>query len=161
MRRFWIIYIGLLLLTLGAITAWRFIPHPVDQDALCPLYLKYKDVPGIAAGFIKDFRVNDSTVMDVTTLQAVDTAAWHRLTGDFGFPKDLLEYLAKKSPDSPDSFIQARIDITDTRKRPSGYDKNCRLLIIKASEMSMAIYNNRTESDINKVTLTEIKKLKK
>ena len=160
MRRHWIIAFGLLLLVLGSIAVWRFCPRPVDRAELDPLYLRYEHAPGMATGFVKDFRVNDSVAVDVTTLQALDTAAWNRLMDDFGFPEELIRFFESGRGTATQAYTQAIVDITDTRKRPSEYSENCRLLIVKASDMTFVVYNNHSVTELSQITAYHLKKIK-
>ena len=73
MKRNAIIYIGVLLLLLAAVTAWRMRPEPVEGSEL---YQRYKDQPGVRVGFIKDFPLNDSLTCDVTTFEALTDEGW-------------------------------------------------------------------------------------
>ena len=69
---------------------------------LCPtcyastLYRTYADVPGIDATFLKNFPLNDTLTIDVTILQATDSAGWERLKADFSikdYPPEALPYI--------------------------------------------------------------------
>lgn len=73
MKRNAIIYIGVLLLLLAAVTAWRMRPEPVEGSEL---YQRYKDQPGVRVGFIKDFPLNDTLTCDVTTFEALTDEGW-------------------------------------------------------------------------------------
>ena len=68
MKRNAIIYMGILLLLLAAVTVWKMRPAPAEGSEL---YQRYKDQPGVRVGFIKDFPINDSLTCDVTTFEAL------------------------------------------------------------------------------------------
>ena len=67
------IYIGILALLLTAATGWRM--HPVEPEG-SELYERYKDMPGVRVGFVKDFPINDSLTCDVTTFEALTDEGW-------------------------------------------------------------------------------------
>jgi len=46
-------------------------------------YTRYADVGGIDVSYIKDFKINDSVFVDVTLIEASDSAAWVLLKEDF------------------------------------------------------------------------------
>lgn len=73
MKKRVLIYIGVLLLLLTTVTAWRMRPEPAEGSEL---YQRYKDMPGVRVGFIKDFPINDSTTCDVTTFEALTDEGW-------------------------------------------------------------------------------------
>ena len=57
-----------LLLTSVFLTTKRY-------TAVSEVYLRYKDRDDLRVAFVKDYRVDDSTVVDVTTLTARDSAS--------------------------------------------------------------------------------------
>ena len=72
MKRLWIVTAVLLVLLLGGITAWRLLPrggHDVSD-----LYSECATQQGVRAGFIENYRFDDSTLVDVTTVEALDSA---------------------------------------------------------------------------------------
>ena len=81
MKRNAFIYMGILLLLLAAVTAWRMRPEPVEGSEL---YHRCKDVPGVRVGFIKDFPVNDSVTCDVTTIEALTDEGWEWMLDSLG-----------------------------------------------------------------------------
>ena len=86
-KKFWTIVALLALvetLVLFCVFQWRYIfpSHEVSD-----LYTHYEKVEGIDASFIKDFRVNDSVFIDVTLLEAQDSAGWATLKHDFSVPE--------------------------------------------------------------------------
>lgn len=62
-------------LTLG----WKYCPRTVPVEECSQLYRDYADNPHIAAAYIRDFRVNDSLTLNVTVLEALDSAGWDTL----------------------------------------------------------------------------------
>jgi hypothetical protein len=43
-------------------------------------------------GFVKDYRIDDSTTVDVTTLTAKDSASWEALLREMNRSEDAIEY---------------------------------------------------------------------
>ena len=85
-KRFWTIVALLALvetLVLFCVFQWRYIfpSHVVSE-----IYTRYENTDGIGVSFIKDFRVNDSVFIDVTLLEAKDSAGWATLMHDFAVP---------------------------------------------------------------------------
>lgn len=73
-----IVFAGLL------VSAWILLhPRQLPEEECSDTYRRYEDVEGVAASFIKGFPVNDTLSLDVTTLQATDSAGWERLQEDF------------------------------------------------------------------------------
>lgn len=80
MKRNAIIYIGVLLLLLAAVTAWKMRPEPVEGSEL---YQRYKDQPGVRVGFVENFPVCDSTCCDVTVFEALTDEGWEWMLDEF------------------------------------------------------------------------------
>ena len=86
MRKSWIITILLCLFIIAAsIVAVRW-PRTVPLSQCSELYRHYADNPDIHASFIKDFRINDTLVVDVTLLKAASDTGWALLRKDFNIP---------------------------------------------------------------------------
>lgn len=67
---------------LAVLLAQRSIPAAEASD----LYRRYEHSEHISATFIKDFPVDDTLCVDVTLLQATDSAGWEALRRDFNVP---------------------------------------------------------------------------
>ena len=84
MKRIWIITALLLLLALGGVTAWHFL-H-AGKPAVSALYSRYEHQEGVRVGFVHHFPMDDSTLVDVTTVEALDSAGWIWMREEFDFP---------------------------------------------------------------------------
>lgn len=91
------IYIGVLLLLLAAVTAFRVCP--VEPEA-SELYERCKDVPGVRVGFIKDYPINDSVTCDVTTVEALTDEGWEWMVEEFDMQKMIDQWNLMDSVDS-------------------------------------------------------------
>ena len=81
MKKHALIYIGVLLLLLTTATAFRMRPAEPDNSVL---YERYKDLPGVRVGFVKDFPLNDSLTCDVTTFEALTDEGWEWMLDSLG-----------------------------------------------------------------------------
>lgn len=84
-----------LLIVLGTLTV-KLWPRTVPFDQCSVAYQTYASQPGIRAAFIKDYRINDTVFVDVTLLEAKDSAVWDILKRDFEvpvLPPDLQQFI--------------------------------------------------------------------
>ena len=81
MKRNAIIYMGILLLLLAAVTVWKMRPAPAEGSEL---YQRCKDLSGVRVGFIKDFPINDTITCDVTTFEALTDEGWEWMLDSLG-----------------------------------------------------------------------------
>ncbi len=79
----WPCVVALCLLIFVGTLCVKLCPRTVPLQQCSELYQRYAQTPGIDASFIKDFRVNDSVTVDVTLLEARDSAGWATLKHDF------------------------------------------------------------------------------
>lgn len=84
MKRLWIITALLLVLLLGGITVWRLLPQPPRN--VSDLYTECAMQDGVRAGYIENFRFDDSTLVDVTTVEALDSTGWEWMQQRFDLP---------------------------------------------------------------------------
>ena len=72
-------------------------PRTVPLEECSDVYKRYKDVEGVRATYVKDYRVNDTLTVGVTLLEATDSVAWVNLLQDFNVSADMLQY-ARTNP---------------------------------------------------------------
>ena len=94
-RAFWLVSL-VLVVAAAAATVVRLWPRVEVGD----LYRTYADVPGIDATFLHNFPLNDTLTIDVTILQATDSAGWERLRKDFSIADLPPEALPFVDPDA-------------------------------------------------------------
>lgn len=86
-KRFWL-WVGVILLVeLAAIMLWKHRYSVFPTHAVSEVYTRYADADGIRAAFVKDYRINDTVSVDVTFLEATDSAGWAILCRDFAIPE--------------------------------------------------------------------------
>ncbi|MBR4506325.1 MAG: hypothetical protein IKN29_05360 [Bacteroidales bacterium] len=90
MKRRIVIFSLAALLCVAAVVAWKYRAAIFRNGEVSELYMRYKDTPGVDATFIRGFQVNDTLSVDVTLLQATDSAGWEQLVTDFQVPREFL-----------------------------------------------------------------------
>ncbi len=86
MKKSWPITILFCLLIIGGGAVVILWPRTVPLQECSEIYQKYANVEDVSASFIKDYKVNDTVYVDVTLLEAVDSAGWVTLKKDFEVP---------------------------------------------------------------------------
>ena len=86
--RFWTAFGILLAVAIGVITLIHRWHRVFPSGEVSDLYLRYENVEGVEASFVKNYKVNDTIALDVTLLEATDSAGWARLKEDFGIIDD-------------------------------------------------------------------------
>ena len=93
----------------AATVLWAWWPRTTPPERVSDLYRRYEHTPPLTVAYIEDFPVNDTLIVDVTTLTATDDEGWDTLTADFNIPK-LPEFMQGK--------INAGKDIVSIRLTP-------------------------------------------
>ena len=109
-RRFWL-WVGIgLLIELAVLTLWKrpywFFPtHEVSE-----YYTRYAGTDGINAAFVKDYRINDTLLLDVTVLEVTDSAVWEQTCSELGLLTT--EYIMTQVPE----------EVRDLYFEPGGFE---------------------------------------
>ena len=86
-------YILLAIVAVGLLVcaAVALRPRQLPLEECSQLYRDYAHNPHVTVAFIKDFPVNDTLRVDVTTLQATDSTGWHSLMLYFGYTEEMID----------------------------------------------------------------------
>ena len=78
-----------------AVVAVKYLPALLCGGGESEVYHRYEHRDDLKVGFVKDYRVDDSTTVDVTTLTAKDSAGWEALLREMNIPKSQIDILRK------------------------------------------------------------------
>ena len=98
----------------GVGIAFAYWPRTVPWEECSALYRQYAHADGIEATFLRGYRVNDTLSIDVTLLQATDSAGWDKLSHDFSIkhPEDSCDIAALEAGGDILGIVQnSRINI--------------------------------------------------
>ena len=84
-------YLFSLLTALVTAVAIYGIMHTVSGRQASGLYGHFRSCDDVRAVFYRDFRIDDSTTVDVTILTALDSSGLDCLVKEFGISRDLVE----------------------------------------------------------------------
>ena len=65
------------------------------HNSVSEVYKQYAGRPDLKVGFVKDYRINDTTVADVTTLTAKDSISWEALMVEMKIDDEQKESMRK------------------------------------------------------------------
>lgn len=121
------------------------------------LYRRYEHNPHLAVTFLKNYPVNDTLSVDVTTIQATDDEGWILLKEDFGIPElpELFQQKIERGEDkvsvrrAPRNAPNLPIDTTN-------YDNNV-VVAISRLHQTIDIFHTKTESEQDAVSNNQLK----
>ena len=152
MKKEWPIKVLATVVVVGVALAVKFLFCAMPYWQSSEVYKKYKDVEGIRASYVKDFRVNDTLTVAVTLLEATDSAGWERLMERFGAPDDMIETI-KSNPEArkawvrmapkghPEEMVDGGMQGGDTEEW--GYD----MVAISFEPRAIAVFDVKSKED--------------
>ena len=134
-------------LVVAVILAVRLWPQTLRDDECSPLYQRYCHTPGIEASYVKGFRINDTLFVNVTLLQAKNSAGWERLLNDFHLVNAIDTNLYSQSQ----SFCISLVSKDDPTKKTGNPDEPLCSRVAFPYEREIHIYS--TENDDHRTAL--------
>ena len=150
---FWPLVVTLCLLA-AALSLW--LPYHAASRRVSDLYRRYADNPHLTVAHIEGFWVNNTLTLDVTALQATDSAGWETLKKDFNIPT---------LPDSFQQKIDKGIDITSIRLVPKADPSlpmdttdllNNNVIAISRLHHTLSVFYTHTREEQNAIRRSQI-----
>ena len=140
-----IIFLAIVLVAL-AVRLW---PRTVPFDQCSDVYKRYAAVDGVVATFIKDYKVNDTVFVDVTILEANDSASWVSLKNDFEVPNPSPDF--QQFIDNGEDLIYVKIipKSTTTDTILDSYSNN--LLAISHLNRTLTVFHVKNKTELHVV----------
>lgn len=86
MKKHHIISLAVGIAALLSILVWKLWPRQLPSQQCDSIFLRYENNKYVSVAYFKDFPINDTTFVDVTTLHATTDSAWNALCDDFISP---------------------------------------------------------------------------
>ncbi len=154
----WIITILSVLVIASGGIAVKLWPRTVPVEECSPVYREYAGKPGIEASYVKDYRINDTTFVDVTMIHATTDSAWVKLCKDFipkEYPRESINQLiygiqlTQWTVSKSNPHIQANLST----------DKDCNHLTLSSTSNSICIFHTDDIEQIMAISDEMIRKL--
>ena len=157
----WTAVILLCLLLVAGAAVLVLTPRTVPFDECSPLYRQYAGHEDIEATFVKDYPVDDTTLVDVTLLRATTDSAWESLCHEFTPYEfsDSSDYINNLMHDTTSVTFRA-VSNVDCKKRLIPKETNYfdfNFIILTAKEKSIGIFQikNEPQYDVIVETISE------
>ena len=149
-----------MLLSLVAVLAIKYWHRTLPAEECGEIYCRYAGRDDLKVSFLKDFRIDDSTVVDVTTLTAKDSASWESLLREMNVSEITIEYLrksySKRHPSLSNYYCKKGQPYTRTSANDDSVDlvvyvqhlnddKTFFIFDIKSIEQAHIIMNHKTD----------------
>lgn len=159
MKRWIVIVVGLATAALGGAALWNICSHRVVKSELSEVYNRYKDRSDLRVAFVKDYRIDDSTFVDVTTLTAKDSAGWESLMREMNKPESLIELMRKAVDEGRYNVTGYYCEVEHPELTTPYKEGNSWYVILNPTERTIYIYqlSNCKARSIIKNKLKEVK----
>ncbi|MBR6899873.1 MAG: hypothetical protein IKN29_06245 [Bacteroidales bacterium] len=157
MRRRWTITLLLLAAIVVVVALVAYWHHTVPSSQCSAFYRHYENNPHLSVTYIKDFPIDDTLTVDVTTISALDAAGWDTLAKDFRIEPlpDILQKKLNEGKDLVTTFLAPKVnpalsmDTTDLLKNN----------VVGISQLmhTVSVFSIETESQINAVVNYNLK----
>ena len=131
-RRYWILpmAVGLVaaLLTVIVIRAPRTVPLAETSE----VYRQYRHLPGVRAAFIRQMPINDTLRLDMTLLEAEDSAAFAALLIKMGKSEEFVQYIMSIEQEEEDRF--------------TGKDEQNNIVVVFPNKKTVVVMGEKEES---------------
>ena len=150
------LFVVLLCLLLAGGVVLALIPCSPMPWQCSKLYWQYRGQEGIEASYVRDYPVDDTTLVDVTLLQATTDSAWESLCIAFTPYEfsDSNKYINNLIHDT--TSVTFRAVSKDDPHQKTKPDTTCdyNLLVISAKVKSVGIFQIETKSQFDVIFLT-------
>lgn len=131
-RRYWILpmAVGLVaaLLTVIVIRSPRTVPLAETSE----VYRQYRHLPGVRAAFIRQMPINDTMRLDMTLLEAEDSAAFADLLIKMGKSEEFVQYIMSIEQEEEDRF--------------TGKDEQNNIVVVFPNKKTVVVMGEKEES---------------
>ena len=136
----------LCLLILGSAAA--VILWPRSDDAA--LSRHYSHIPCIKATYFKDYPINDTLSINITLLQALDSAGWRTLRNDFNIA-ELDPALQQLIDSGLDPLFTLRVNKDDYTQSVDSTCPNSQLLAFSYTSQTVTLFHVTNKEEIHAV----------
>lgn len=148
MKRIWIITAVLLVLAIGGVTACHFLRG--GKPEVSALYSRYEHQEGVRVGFVHHFPFDDSTLVDVTTIEALDSTGWVWMQEEFDFPT---------LTDRQQQLVADGQDVIQTWQMEAESPDYEQFVFLSYGHRSLCVVQTNDEKQLNSVISYQLKQL--
>ncbi len=154
---FWLLFPLLCLLTVGVSAAITYRRHTVPLAETSEVYRQYRHLPGVRAAFIRQMPINDTLRLDMTLLEAEDSAAFADLLRAMGKSEEYIRDMAtlRTMYEKTDNGYNVRHSGRCLRGHPAdppdSDPKNNEVVSFFSVRMCIAVFHTHTQQEIQTV----------
>ena len=141
MKRNWPYYIIAFCLALLTVYVLHNSGRIFPSGEVGEVYRRYCNRDDIRVEFFKDFRIDDSTIVDVTTLTAKDSASWEALLREMNCQESVIEQMRDAVNDGRYLLNNYYCEIGHPEHRIPFNDDGCWMVYCNPTEKTIYIFH--------------------
>ena len=158
MKKHHIISLVIGIAVLLSILTWKLWPRQLPPQQCDSFFLRYENNKHISVAYFKDFPINDTTFVDVTTLHATTDSAWVCLCEEFippEYPYEFKEPLLYGQAVSQWTVSKTAPHIKVNLSSQNNYD----LLVLSSKIKSVCIFHTENKEETLAIIAYQINEL--
>ena len=151
MRKHWKYWLSVLLIALVLACAgvwWVFQTRQLPLAETSEVYRQYRHLPGVRAAFIRQMPINDTLRLDMTLLEAEDSAAFADLLRAMGEREEFIRDMATLREIHINQENGYNIRYTGDWKNPSGIEQEVSYFPVRRC---VAVFHTISEKEMDAV----------
>lgn len=147
------------LLSVACVLTVKYWHRTLPAEECGEVYCRYSNRDDLKVSFLKDFRINDSTTVDVTTITAKDSASWEALLREMNKPEILIENMKKATAEGRYTVTGYYCEVEHPEQITPYKESGCWYVILNPTERVVYIYqlSNKNATSIIRNKLKEVK----
>lgn len=129
------------LLAVAAVLVVKYWHHTLPAEECGEVYCRYSNRDDLKVSFLKDFRINDSTTVDVTTITAKDSAGWEALQREMNRSESLIELERKYTNEGHYSISFYNCEIGHPEHSIPFKEGKCWMVFLNNKEKTIYIFH--------------------
>ncbi|MBR5354425.1 MAG: hypothetical protein IK126_12020 [Bacteroidales bacterium] len=158
MKKHHLISLAVGIAALLSILVWKLWPRQLPSQQCDSIFLRYENNKYVSVAYFKDFPINDTTFVDVTTLHATTDSAWVCLCEEFippEYPYEFKEPLLYGQAVSQWTVSKTAPHIKVNLSSQNNYD----LLVLSSKIKSVCIFHTENKEETLAIIAYQINEL--
>ena len=124
------------------------------------VYRRYKDRDNLSVAFVKDYRIGDSIIVDVTTIEAKDSASWEQLLREMNMNEIIIRKLSNMRQKGIRGFHMYYCEKNHPDIRVIPDEKtDCSFVVSSPADRALYVFDIEHEEQSQAIIYEKIKKI--
>lgn len=159
MKRWGVKFLLLAIASILVVVAVKYWPRVLTPDQCSEVYRRYKDRDDLSVAFVKDYRIGDSIIVDVTTITAKDSASWEQLQREMNQSENMIKQRRELVNEGRYLLYEYYCEIGHPEHRIPYEEDRCCLVFLNFKEKTIYIFHITSHEQAFKIQKSKIKEI--